>query len=1003
MKMIRLASRLGLLHSLAAALAFGVIAFAQATLVSEFAKSVMLEIQGDIYEIEKELQLAESFSLSFEEMKVANRIAVDATGRYAVTASEHNTAQVWELASGTLLSVLRVPAGENCESETYPAALSPDGRLVVLGDRIVVRHKVDIGSTKTWGKAAPRAREHSLCLFDRHTGRMQGRIGGLPELIHHLAFSADGSHFAAAFQGKNGIRVYRAQPPWKEVARDADYGGTSASHVDFDRKGRLVATGDDGKLRLYDAAFRRIAIREVAGGKRPYFARFSPDGKRIAVGFAGTTTVSVVSAEDLSLLYQADTHGIDNGDLSSVAWSADGEILYAAGRNNLSDGRKPIRYWREQGRGTMQTWPLPTATNTVMDLRALAGGKLVFASKDPAWAVLDQEGRLVAWRSPRPVRRSDFASLRLGRAGEIVEFLPETGRLEKTLVRFDLAARRLERGVKPGTDLAAPRTEGLPVRDWEDSLTPRLRGQPLQLEPYERSRSLAISHDAKRFALGADWNIYLFDSRGRRQWKKPVPGIAPLVNLTADGRFVVASLGDGTLRWYRTEDGSEALALFVHAYGTHWVLWTPDGFYDASPGADSLIGYRVNQGHDKEGEFVGSGQLASVFYRPDLVARRLAGDEAPIAKAVKQVGDVRQVLAAGLAPQIELVSPAESTSSGDYELRFRIAERRGGVGQVEIRINGKLVEGRTDPPTGGMYSQRLSLAEGRNVVTTALYSRDNKQASKPMRVVVNVAPSGAKPTLHVLAVGVTGYRDAALAQGVRFAADDAAAFAKTLGDRGLSATAEVATPVVLTEREATRERIVAELEGFAARVKPEDLFVLYLAGHGTSLDDGEYYYMPWELRYTGRTAIMEQALSGARLRELLGRVTANKNLVVLDTCSSGAFSLKVAGRDLGDKASIDRFARLSGRVVLAASGDQRMALESPDNQHGIFTGALISGLQGEADANGNGLVEVGELADYVEREVASISLRLFNQEQFPMRETQGQNFPVTRKGKAGGR
>ncbi len=570
------------------------------------------------------------------------------------------------------------------------------------------------------------------------------------------------------------------------------------------------------------------------------------------------------------------------------------------------------------------------------------------------------------------------------------------GRRQQSLARFDLAARRLERGIAPQTGLAAPRTEGLPVHNWENELAPYLDKQALELDPDEISRSLAISPDAKRFALGTEWCVHLFDSAGQRLWRKPVPGVAWLVNLSADGRFVVAALGDGTLRWYRTQDGSEALALFVHADGERWVLWTPEGFYDASPGADSLLGYRLNQGRDKEGEFVGAGQLAGVFYRPDLLARRLAGDEAAISAAVKSVGDVRQVLAAGLAPELELLSPKDSASSGDYELKVRIGERSGGTGKVELRINGKVVDSRADPPTGGMYSQRLSLAEGRNVISTVLYSRDNKQASKPIEAVVNVAPSGEKPTLHVLAVGVTSYRDAALAQGVRFAAGDAVAFAKTLGAQGFAAAAQVATPVVLSESEATRERIVRELEGFAARVKPADLFVLYLAGHGTSLDDGEYYYLPWELRYTGQAAIKDQALSGPRLQELLSRIKASKNLVLLDTCSSGAF-MKVAGRDLGDKGSIDRFARLSGRVVLAAAGDRRMALESPDNQRGIFTGTLIRGLQGDADINRNGLVEVGELADYVEKEVSRISLELFKVEQFPMRETHGQNFPVSRK------
>lgn len=130
------------------------------------------------------------------------------------------------------------------------------------------------------------------------------------------------------------------------------------------------------------------------------------------------------------------------------------------------------------------------------------------------------------------------------------------------------------------------------------------------------------------------------------------------------------------------------------------------------------------------------------------------------------------------------------------------------------------------------------------------------------------------------------------------------------------------------------------------------------------------------------------------MRAALSKIKPTKSLVVLDTCSSGTF--KLPGRDVGEKGSIDRFARLSDRVVLAAAGDQRMALESYDKQHGIYAGALIRGLQGAPDKNNNGLVEVDKLADYVETEVARVSLELFKYEQFPMRDTQGHNFPVSR-------
>ena len=60
------------------------------------------------------------------------------------------------------------------------------------------------------------------------------------------------------------------------------------------------------------------------------------------------------------------------------------------------------------------------------------------------------------------------------------------------------------------------------------------------------------------------------------------------VNITGDGRLVVAAYGDGTIRWHRLEDGVELLAFMPHRNQHDWVAWTPEGIYDAihpGPGA----------------------------------------------------------------------------------------------------------------------------------------------------------------------------------------------------------------------------------------------------------------------------------------------------------------------------------------------------------------------------------------------------------------------------------
>jgi hypothetical protein len=103
-----------------------------------------------------------------------------------------------------------------------------------------------------------------------------------------------------------------------------------------------------------------------------------------------------------------------------------------------------------------------------------------------------------------------------------------------------------------------------------------------------------IHPDAHRFVLGADWWLYAFDAEGKQLWKRPAPGPVWAVNISGDGRLVVAAYGDGIIRWHRMDDGRELLALQVLSDKKNWVAWTPEGFYDATPGA--LLPYGVDAG-----------------------------------------------------------------------------------------------------------------------------------------------------------------------------------------------------------------------------------------------------------------------------------------------------------------------------------------------------------------------------------------------------------------------
>ena len=639
-----------------------------------------------------------------------NRIATDAAGHFLVTASHDKSLRVWELPSGRLIRTIRPPAGEGDEGKLYSVALSPNGRTIAAG-----------GWTKfNNGEDTPATDGHTIYLFDRITGDMTGRITGLPNVINHLAFSPDGRWLAATLGGSNGIRIYRTSD-FSLAAEDKEYSSRSYS-VHFSRDGRLVTTSYDGFVRLYKAGpagWGPISGQVVSlsprckvkapDGKLPYAARFSPDGSKIAVGYSDTTKVTIFSAKELSNPVTL-AGSPDNGNLAIIAWSLDSKFLYAGGKYQKQINgvwTNLIRRWSNRGQG--EFIDIPGARNSIMDMAPLPDGRVVFGSYDPAFGVLSSTDERTLFVPPSNADfRNNLGGFLLAPDGSKLRFGFEL--FGNAPYLFDLATRQLTlEGSSAG--LTAPLTTlpGLQVTEWEDTYNPKLNGQPLKLEDYEMSRSLALAPDGTSFVLGTDWNLRHFDKQGKELWNPPVPvpGVAWGVNIPANGKMVVAAFGDGTIRWYRLKDGKELLAFFPHADRKRWVLWSPSGYYDASVGGEDLIGWRVNKGKEKAADFFPASRFRDTYYRPDIVARVLTTlDEA---EAVRQANAIRGIAKGApaikniLPPVIEIIEPADGNISAqdrNVTIRYKVRTPADApVTAVTARVNARPIP--TETPKGG--------------------------------------------------------------------------------------------------------------------------------------------------------------------------------------------------------------------------------------------------------------------------------------------------------------
>ncbi len=923
---------------------------------------------------------------------IINWISVDAENHLLATASHDKTVRLWDARSGELIRIIRPPVGEGNEGMLFAVALSPDGKMVAVG-----------GQAGNWG-----SKSTEIYLFDADTGILLRRLIGLPNSIYRLVFSRDGRHLAACIGVREGIRIYRTDD-FTIAGEDKDYGNYSFGAA-FDHEGGLVTTSYDGYIRRYDAHFRLTAKVNAPGGKQPSGVAFSPDGRSVAVGFRDTTEVNVLSGLDLTFLFAPDTQGVGNGNLSSVAWSADGSRLYSGGAYQKQyDGiwKFPIRTWSDGGRGGYKDIH---AVDETIDIYPRKGGGVFYAS-GPAFGALDSKGEsLYARNSVIADYRHMPAGFQVSPDGTVIRFAYE--KWGRSPAVFSLTERRMrtDATITAGIALAAPRTKapGLTVTDWENTYAPKLNGTPLKLTQYEMSLSLAIAPSCRNFLVGTGWRLRLFSAEGGEIWQAHVPGDARAVNITGDGRFALAAFGDGTIRWYSMKDGREMLAFFPHKDRKRWVLWTPEGFFDASDGGAELIGYHLNQGKDKAAKFIEVDKLYNQFYRPDLVMAKFQGkDISEYASAV----DVNRLLTTEtLPPLVRLTTTAATSKMRDTEVAGEICDQGGGIGDVTLYLNdmpvvldkggrglkivskGAKDSGASAGESCQRFSHTVSLTEGENII--GLMAKNKVNTIESNRAAVKIAfRSGAKdrPDLYVLAVAVNKYRDGDLR--LKYPIPDADDLVKSIQKGGKRLFGKVVIKTVYDDA-ATREGLERAFQEVGKQTKRDDVFILFLAGHGiTYSKDGNYDFLPVDFRFTGEEAIQKQGVSKDDLMKNLTHIQAMKSLLLLDTCNSGSFAEAVASRNIVEKTAVARLNKATGRSTIVASSKDQVALEGYDG-HGVFTYTILQGMAGAAKDR-EGKVTVSGLATYIEDVLPKLTYKKWGYEQIPQKSLQGMDFPLS--------
>jgi WD40 repeat protein len=968
---------------------------------------------------------------------MVNKLAVDEKGALLATASDDKTLRLWNLPDGSPYATLRVPIGEGKKGELYAVALAPDGKTVVVGgetgdiaidgntgkktgnfslyffdvEKRVLKARIaglpapilHLAYSKDGKRiAAALSGGFGVKLWDAASGDLLAEDNNYQEQSTWLDFDRKGNLATVSYDG--AIRVY---DPSLKLARQAIPRPKAHPYsIAYSNSGNLLAIGYADQpavdiLNANDLKLTKALKTQGLAGKNAAVAawRSSSDGESVMAGgdlknSQGQYVIRVWSDLIGATPTSTDIAVAENiiTDLAALQ-SERADILFASADPAWGGVKNASLAYKNQAR----LWDARVAEMDNKSLRLSADGLIVEYPADLA------SNRSLSF----DMDKMKLAAHESGSRKELA--LPVTA-----LKAYKITNWRRNQPSFNGRALAMEKHEISYALAIDPASGNFLLGTEYKLRLYDDK-----GKEIKSIVLPAPAYGVNLSGNGKL-------AVAAL----GDGTLRWYSLGNGEVL-------EELAALFAYKEGKEWIAWTKEGFFGNSDGGgDSLAGYHIDKGAGKRPEWLGFSQVYQAYYAPELLVHKLLREEAPLQAKLASLDQATERLNKLPVPLIELndycAIPANAGKTRDFarvsanprppnaaplpsgetacqtiagqgltrgfersktqpsssaiyrnqlakhtdqvKLRYKVMVREGGLGNVDVYVNGKIQHSQTpqasEKATLNLESAIL-LSPGENQILVQAYEKTGGLAEKS--ILVNLLnPSGddpgnaPAPKLIVASVGINHYDPP---NALVFAAKDAKDFISAIQKSKSDAYSEV-KPYGLFDEQATASNIDQVFTRIQETAGPDDAVLIYLSGHGL-LDDSKYYFIPYK---GDADNLQATALSQQRMAENIAKLAnIRKIFVFLDSCHSGAFNPE-------DISSFDKLKQKLGNSVyiLAASQKDEEALDEvrvdgASKENGLFAYAVLEGLNGSAARRGGKAVNNYDLGLYVQQRIDELS------------------------------
>ncbi len=906
-------------------------------------------------------------------------VSFSSDGDYVVSGADDNYAMVWDLQGNQLQAI-------DHEAPVYAVSFSGDGeRVYIAGDQNEVwavnwrnntaqylyEHTYEVSCmalSPSGRQLISGGRDYIIEAFDLEQGIPTGTYKGPGDFIQHLEFASSGAYLFAGtanksakiwdFETGNIVFSYRApHTEWYQTyAFSSD--GSHLFFVDENRKATLLDFYDEN-----DPVFI-----EGQGDKKFNAVAVSPDDKYLLTGTIDGTLQLWSLEGTLIRTFDNDTpFGI-----SSLQFFPDGNSFISG------DLGGNLKIWNITRDTPATTTRYESASIAYVELSKNGSSVLVnFFGHTAQW--FDFDGNVMDFSWPE----GELQVLHFSPDGKFVVHHPD----DETVCLWNVESRecQLEVGEHDGPIIAAT------VSDNGNYLITGSLDRTANVFDISSGRLLGKlnGHVAEVFAI------------------ETVP--ADIGELHEGKDIIVTGSPDNEMKVWEIKDRRvDELLTMVGMGQDDWAIFCSEGNFDATNYAMNNMYFLIE--YDGKFEKVDLTQLSYLFYDPGLFLTMLGLSDDNALNINSGYGTI------GLYPDVT------ASISGDI-LKVNLEPRDGGIGNVALYINGTEVTQDINPRRERAI--RVNLQEYNkdfyanpdttNIIKVVAFNRTGDLPGPDYTFKFDATSKGNgdnnasndnsrfEPNMYVLAVGTSDYDEGdGTIKDLSFPNDDAVLMAQATYEVGINMYNEARTSVhcFTTDKErpdllsssikwdfASKTNIEKFIQQIEADGKPDDVFVIYLSGHGMTSErfgEPQFYYLTHEFTseelITDSEAIKNKAISTTELLEWLKLIPPKFKVMIIDACKSGAVveSALSIGRSTTNSTqlrALNRMRERAGAFVISGSATDQLSYESSIFGHGLLTYALLRGMNGEqlrSDDKGK-YVDVNLLFNFARDEVPRLA------------------------------